>query len=120
MMQIIVKRTFKPILFLLIIVVLVLVVLKVNSMDILTIMQLMDYNEITQNTLDEIKNDFPNGAGMFSVNCIFRYLLFEQKKYMNEYLGKVAKVGSHAGLIGLGEHYNTQHVNQTMSCFVFD
>ena len=34
MMQIIVKRTFKPILFLLIIVVLVLVVLKVNSMDI--------------------------------------------------------------------------------------
>lgn len=93
---------------------------KVNSMDILTIMQLMDYNEITQNTLDEIKMDFPNPAGMFSVNCVFRYLLFEQKKYMNEYLSKVAKVGSHAGLIGLGEHYNTQHVNQTMSCFVFD
>lgn len=93
---------------------------KVNSMDILTIMQLKDYNEITQNTLDEIVRDFPNMSGIFSVNCIFRYLLFEQRNYMDTYLNKIDKIGSHAGLIGLGEHYNTQHVNQTMSCFVFE
>ncbi len=93
---------------------------KVNSMDILTIMQLKDYNEITQRTLDEIKQDFSHISGMFSINCIFRYLLFEQKNYMKEYLQKIEQVGPHAGLIGLGEHYNTQHVNQTMSCFVFE
>ena len=93
---------------------------KVNSMDILTIMELMDYNEITQSTLENIKIELPGLSGIFSINCIFRYLLFEQKNYMQDYLEKIEEVGPHAGLIGLGEHYNTQHVNQTMSCFAFE
>ncbi len=29
-------------------------------------------------------------------------------------------LGMHAGLVGFGEHYNSQFVNQTMSCVVFE
>ena len=32
----------------------------------------------------------------------------------------MGKLGSHAGLVGLGEHYNGQHTNQTMSAVVFE
>lgn len=93
---------------------------KVNAMDIITMMELKDMNEIIQNTLDEIRSDFPRIQGMFSINCVFRHLLFQQEHYEDQYLQTMETLGSHAGLIGLGEHYNTQHVNQTMSGFAFD
>lgn len=93
---------------------------KVNSMDIITIMQLKDYNQITDDTIADMRRDIPNPSGIFTVNCIFRYLLFEQKNFMKTYLDKFDRLGAHAGLIGLGEHYNIQHVNQTMSGFIFE
>lgn len=93
---------------------------KVNAMDIIALMELKDMEGIIHNTLQEIRSDFPHIQGMFSVNCIFRHLLFQQKHYEDQYLQSMESLGSHAGLIGLGEHYNTQHVNQTMSGFAFD
>lgn len=93
---------------------------KVNAMDIITLMELKDMDEIINDTLKGIHSDFPHIQGMFSINCIFRHLLFQQKHYEDQYLQTMDSLGSHAGLIGLGEHYNTQHVNQTMSGFAFD
>lgn len=93
---------------------------KVNVMDIITVMELKDMDEIVNHTLQEIRADFPGIKGMFSINCIFRHLLFKQKRYEDQYMQSMALMGSHAGMIGLGEHYNTQHVNQTMSGFAFD
>ncbi len=93
---------------------------KVNHMDIITIMELKDMTSIINGTLSQIRNDFGKINGVFSVNCIFRHVLFEQKNYEKEYLNMMNSLGVHAGLYGLGEHYNTQHVNQTMSGFVFD
>ncbi len=93
---------------------------KVNEMDILTIMQLGDYQEIVNNTLLQIHGDFQHPSGIFSINCNLRYQLFEQRDYVDEYFTRMNALAGHAGLIGLGEHYNTQHVNQTMSAFVFE
>ena len=93
---------------------------KVNHMDIITVMELKDMTSIINGTLNQIRNDFKKINGIFSVNCIFRHVLFEQKNYEKEYLNMMNSLGAHAGLYGLGEHYNTQHVNQTMSGFVFD
>lgn len=93
---------------------------KVNSLDIITVMQLLDYKQIAKDTCAEMKRDFPDAKGIFSINCIFRYLLFEKEKFKDEYLRIVNDVAPQAGLIGLGEHYKTQHVNQTLSCFVFN
>lgn len=93
---------------------------KVNPMDILSIMQLQNYPVIIQNTIHQIQSDFPQISGIFSINCLFRYLLFEDKGFTQTYFNAMAELASHGGLIGLGEHYNTQHINQTMTCVVFD
>lgn len=93
---------------------------KVNAMDIITVMELKDMETIIEDTLRQIRADFPRVRGMFSVNCVFRHILFQQKNYESQYLRLMNSLGCHAGMIGHGEHFNTQHVNQTMTGFAFD
>ena len=71
-------------------------------------------------TIADICRDFPKRSAVFSVNCLFRYKLFTEQRYMATYLQEMAKLGSHAGLVGYGEHYNNQFVNQSMTCVVFE
>ena len=39
---------------------------------------------------------------------------------MQQYLRDMAALGSHAGFVGYGEHYNDRFVNQSMTCVVFE
>lgn len=93
---------------------------QINDSDILTILEMRDMAEIAQNTIDSIKRDFSSVSAIFSVNCIFRYLVFQENGGINQYLGKIGTLGTSCGLVGFGEHYNTQFVNQTMTCVVFE
>lgn len=93
---------------------------QVNDSDVLILLELGDYREIVRDTIRTIKNDFPHISAVFSVNCLFRYLLFSDNHYMQEYLREMSALGSHAGLVGYGEHYNNQFVNQSMTCVVFE
>ena len=82
--------------------------------------ELGDYKRIVKHTIQTIRKDFPRISGVFSINCLFRYLLFNDNHYMQEYLQEMATLGSHAGVVGYGEHYNNQFVNQSMTCVVFE
>lgn len=93
---------------------------QVNDSDILVMLELGDYRAIVRNTIATIKKDFPKRSAVFSVNCLFRYLLFTENHYMEEYLRDMSILGSHTGLVGYGEHYNDQFVNQSMTCVVFE
>lgn len=93
---------------------------QVNDSDVLIMLELGDYREIVQNTIRTIKQDFPKVSAVFSVNCLFRYLLFNENHYMEEYLREMSALGSHAGLVGYGEHYNNRFVNQSMTCVAFE
>lgn len=93
---------------------------QVNDSDVLIMLQLGDYKEIVRNTIRAIKQDFPKISAVFSVNCLFRYLLFSDNHYMEEYLHEMSALGSHAGLVGYGEHYNNRFVNQSMTCVAFE
>lgn len=93
---------------------------KVNPKTTLSILQVGDISEIVGQTVTQIKQEFPKISGIFSVNCLFRYLMFTERNYMGTYLKNMGALGTHAGLIGLGEHYNEHHTNQTMSCVVFE
>lgn len=93
---------------------------RANHMDTLTILRLGDYDAIIKDTVSKIKRDMPSIKGVFSVNCIFRYMMFNDMHYMGDYLGNMNQLGNHVGLVGCGEHFRTQHVNQTMTCLVFD
>lgn len=93
---------------------------QVNDSDVLIMLELGDYKAIVKNTIQAIRRDFPKISAVFSVNCLFRYLLFGENDYMQQYLQEMAVLGSHAGFVGYGEHYNNQFVNQSMTCVVFE
>lgn len=93
---------------------------QVNDSDILILLELGDYRAIVQDTIRRICSDFPHRSAVFSVNCLFRYKLFSEQGYMQNYLRDMAALGSHAGFVGYGEHYNDRFVNQSMTCVVFE
>ena len=93
---------------------------QINDSDILTLLEMKDPMEVAQQTINRIRNDFSRISGIYSVNCIFRYLVLKERGELNTYLGKIAQLGTSCGLIGFGEHYNSQFVNQTMTCVVFE
>ncbi|WP_330361400.1 FIST signal transduction protein [Butyrivibrio sp. AE3009] len=93
---------------------------QANDSDILTLLEMRDPMEVAQTTVDKIKADFHHISGIYSVNCIFRYLVLKERGELNGYLSKIASLGTSCGLIGFGEHYNAQFVNQTMTCVVFE
>ncbi len=93
---------------------------QVNDSDVLIMLELGDYRAIVKDTIQTIRRDFPRISAAFSVNCLFRYKLFTENGYMGEYLREMSALNSHAGLVGYGEHYNSQFVNQSMSCVVFE
>lgn len=91
-----------------------------NQMDFLTILELGDYRAVVRNTIARMQEDLGTVSAVLSVNCLFRYILFNDEHYWNDYLAEMSGKFSHAGLVGVGEHYNTQFVNQTMCCLAFE
>ena len=93
---------------------------KVNPKTTLSILQIGDIPQVVDETIAQIRQDFPRISGVFSINCLFRYLLFQEHRFVKTYFQNMGNLGPHSGLIGLGEHYNEHHTNQTMSCVVFE
>ncbi len=94
---------------------------QVNDSDILTLLELKDYRQVARETIDMIKADFSRISAMFSVNCLFRYILFTDNKIWDDYHKTMATLGGcYSGFVGYGEHFNTQFVNQSMTCVVFE
>lgn len=93
---------------------------QVNDSDVLTMLDMGDFREITKETMDSIRGDFNRISGIISVNCIFRYIVFNENHYMDEYLTSMSQLGTSCGFVGNGEHYNEQFINQSMSCVVFE
>lgn len=93
---------------------------QVNDSDVLTLLQIQDYRAIVDETIQKIEDDFGRPSGVFAVNCMFRYLLFQDEHYLSDYLRSMSSVGSFCGFFANGEHYNSQFVNQSMSCVVFE
>ncbi len=91
-----------------------------NRLDFLAILSMADYREVVQDTISRIKNDLTGVSAVLSVNCLFRYIMFNEDQYWDSYLTEMCRSFGHAGMVGVGEHYNTQFVNQTMCCLAFE
>ena len=59
---------------------------QVNDSDVLTLLELQDISHVVENTINQIKKDFTHISGVFSINCVLRYLLFSQEHYFETYL----------------------------------
>ena len=93
---------------------------KFNGNDTVAILHLEDYEAINADTRSKIKAENPKISFVFSVNCIYRHLLFTNKNHLQDFMNDMGSLGKHVGIVGGGEQYKTQHVNQTMVCAVFD
>ena len=93
---------------------------RINRNDTIYFLDLLEYTEIMADTVREIQNDFHKISAVVSVDCIYRYLLMQRDHSLQQYLDKMSKLGPHIGIVGGGEQYNEQHVNQTMVCAVFE
>lgn len=93
---------------------------RINKNDCIYFLSLGDYKEIEKKTREKIKSDMKHISLVLSVDCAYRYFLYNGENYTAAYAKDMASLGSHIGIIGGGEQYNNQHVNQTMVCAVFE
>lgn len=93
---------------------------RINKNDCIYFLTLGDYQETERETREQIKSDMSQVSLVLSIDCIYRYLLYDGEGYFATYAQDMASLGKHMGVIGGGEQYNNQHVNQTMVCAVFE
>ncbi|SDH99054.1 Uncharacterized conserved protein, contains FIST_N domain [Pseudobutyrivibrio sp. 49] len=93
---------------------------KINENDAIQVLELKDYDAIGSETRRKIRDENSRISLIFSVNCIYRHLLYSNKGYLDTFIGEMKSVGPHVGVVGGGEQYKKQHVNQTMVCAVFE
>ncbi len=93
---------------------------KINENDMISVMELADYEQIGEDTRHLIQTENKKISFVFSINCIYRHLLYTDRKYLTPFLTDMAKLGPHVGIVGGGEQYGRQHVNQTMVAVVFE
>jgi hypothetical protein len=93
---------------------------RINKNDCIYFLSLGDYKNIEGETRKHIKDEMPKISLVFSVDCIYRYLLYKGDHYFDTYARDMASLGNHMGLVSGGEQFNNQHVNQTMVCAVFE
>ena len=93
---------------------------RINKNDCIYFLSLGDYKEIEKNTREEIRGAMRHISLVLSIDCIYRYVLYDKEGYMSTYAKDMASLGAHMGIVGGGEQYNNQHVNQTMVCVVFE
>lgn len=93
---------------------------RINKNDCIYFLELGDYKESEVRTRNLISSEMKHISLVFSVDCIYRYLLYQQEHYVDEYAKGMASLGPHVGIVGGGEQFNNQHVNQTMVCAVFE
>lgn len=93
---------------------------RINKNDCIYFLSLGDYKEIEKRTREEIQQDMRKVSLILSVDCAHRHLLYKKENYLSTYVKDMASLGPHMGVVGGGEQYNNQHVNQTMVCAVFE
>lgn len=93
---------------------------RINEDDTIYFLKLTDYKEVEEETLKEIRSSISKPSLVLSVNCIYRYTLFNKENYTGTLLQNLSSLGNQSGYIGGGEQYKHQHVNQTMVCAVFE
>ena len=93
---------------------------KVYEGGAITFLEMGDYESMEKEVLEKIKRDLPKRSFVFSIDCLYRFVAYSKNGYLNEYVKGMSTLGTHVGLIGLGEQNTHQHVNQTMICAVFE
>ncbi|MGN0435793.1 MAG: FIST N-terminal domain-containing protein [Wujia sp.] len=88
--------------------------------DSIYIMKLADYQQIHQAFIDDIRKSMNRVSMVYGVECLNRLKLFENEAYTNTYLESMSELGMYAAHLTYGQQFNSQHMNQTLVCAVFE
>lgn len=88
--------------------------------DSIYIMQPGDYRQIHADTIAMIKGSSNRISFVFGFDSINRLKFFTGEDYLQDYLSSMSELGTYVSLLGDGQQYNNQHINQTLVCAVFE
>ncbi len=84
------------------------------------IMEPDDIDQVSQNTTEYIKNNLNSTAFTLCFDSVNRFRYIAGIGYLEEYLNNLSILGNYAGILGVGQQINNQHVNQTLVYVVFE
>lgn len=93
---------------------------RINKNDCIYFLELGDYREAGRETREAVKQVISKPSLVFSIDCVYRYILYQNENYIKDYVNSMNGLGAQYGLVCGGEQFNNQHVNQTMLCAIFE
>ncbi len=93
---------------------------RLNENDAVTFLTLGDYDRISREFVRNVQKENSKISFVYTVNCIYRHILFQNEHYLDTYLRGISSLGKHVGVCVGGEQYKKQHVNQTLACVIFE
>jgi len=93
---------------------------KVSEGETIVHMKASNHDKKEKELIEKIKREMSKRTLVFSVDCLFRVIYYNNEKYLDTYLSGMASLADHVGIIGVGEQSQDQHFNQTMICAVFE
>ncbi len=92
----------------------------INENDSVFIMQAGDFRSINEDTLSTIKSVSSKRSFVLGFDSISRIKLFDREGFTDDYLSNMSTLGNYTAIVTEGQQYNSQHVNQTLVCVIFD
>lgn len=94
---------------------------QINQNDLLYINDLDDYKNIISEKFKKLRTDIPDASTILTIDCLYRYLLFEKEECLDWYAGMLDDSGLNSlGIVGMSEQYDIQNSNQTMISAIFE
>lgn len=84
------------------------------------IMEPDDIEQVSETTTEYIKDNLNNTSFTLCFDSVNRIRYIAGIGYLDNYLNNLSTLGSFAGILGIGEQINNQHVNQTLVYVVFE
>jgi len=84
------------------------------------IMEPRDIQSVNEQTIEYISENLNNTSFILCFDSVNRFRYIAGTGYLNEYLSNISSLGNFAGILGLGEQINNQHVNQTLVYVAFE
>ncbi len=92
---------------------------RINPNDALCFMDYGRYREVTEETIERIREENEDIYFTFTGECIFRYWLYTNENFIGQHAKNMFRLGGHAGIYCGGEQYHHQHITQSMVMAVF-
>ena len=94
---------------------------QINQNDLIYINDLDDYRAIISEKFSRLSKDLPDASTIFTIDCLYRYLLFEKEEVLPWYAKMLDGSGLNSlGIVGMSEQYDIQNSNQTMISAIFE